>query len=316
MQNQRNEKRSRSTRKTARNEEMVRRKVEADVNDKQKDHNSDASDVPVPRDHTRGDDEVHHGSQEDESPKLIKVAKLPKKQEGETDEGEHASPKKKRHLMTEEEKREERRASNRRSALESRKRRQFLIQDLKRQVGDLTREVTELKAVNRTLLEQLDSSRAENNHLRMALPHPQTAPLVVAPQSLPLGTLGTSSVQAVLGRSGGIGGGIGSNLWAPQTLWGGNLSTDPLGTPPETHEAGLYRAISDLPAPAQHEILLQQHQQRVLGPTGRLSTPLESVSTFSTLRRATSSMSAAELAYLALKERAKRENDSGHDHLA
>lgn len=304
MQNKTNERGEDSNRDSDRNEQMERQVEDGG----KKSEKTDGG-----RDHRRranGDEEDGHERPIEESSNPQNVARLPGRQDDDqAEEGEPIRPRKRRHLMTEEEKREERRAANRRSALESRQRRKFLIEDLQRQVDRLTRETTELRAVNETLKKQLDSSRTENNHLRMVLSHTQASNLMAPQRSLAPGiggVLGAASVQgAVLGRSQGLGG-LGAHLLGgttPQALLGGLASRNALAIPAEVREAELRGLVADVPPPV-HQILLQQHQSAVLGPTGRLSAPLESASAASeALRR--SSARAAELALLTsrLRER-------------
>ena len=81
--------------------------------------------------------------------------------------------KKRKKDLSEEERLEERRAANRRSALESRQRRKNLIESLQKQVEQLTKETTELRAINDTLRLQLDSSLAENQQFRLIISQQQ-----------------------------------------------------------------------------------------------------------------------------------------------
>lgn len=83
--------------------------------------------------------------------------------------------KKRKKDLSEDERLEERRAANRRSALESRQRRKNLIESLQKQVEQLTKETTELRAVNDTLRLQLDSSLAENQQFRLVISQQQLA---------------------------------------------------------------------------------------------------------------------------------------------
>ena len=83
--------------------------------------------------------------------------------------------KKRKKDLSEEERLEERRAANRRSALESRQRRKNLIESLQKQVEQLIKETTELRAVNDTLRLQLDSSLAENQQFRLIISQQQIA---------------------------------------------------------------------------------------------------------------------------------------------
>jgi hypothetical protein len=70
---------------------------------------------------------------------------------------------------TEDAKAEARRAANRKSAFESRMRRKVLIEDLQKQVADLTNEQKELQQHNLIARFQLESSLAESRQLRFIL---------------------------------------------------------------------------------------------------------------------------------------------------
>lgn len=131
---------------------------------------------------------------------------------GEDDDDSKDDGKKKRKRdLTEDERLEERRAANRRSALESRQRRKNLIDSLQKQVEQLTKETTELRAINDTLRLQLDSSLAENQQFRLIISQQQLG--AGAPGGGMLPGLGA---QMLLGRGGGGFGGLQHGLGGVQ----------------------------------------------------------------------------------------------------
>jgi hypothetical protein len=109
-----------------------------------------------------------------------------------------------------------RRAANRRSALESRQRRKVLIEDLQKQVAVLTKETTELRAINDTLRVQLDSSLSENQQLRLIISQQQFG----GGGGLPGSMAGGHSAAMLLG-GGSRGGGFGGLGGAAAGIFGG-----------------------------------------------------------------------------------------------
>jgi bZIP transcription factor len=81
--------------------------------------------------------------------------------------------KKRKKDLCEEAKLEGRRAANRKSALESRLRRKNLIETLQQQVEKLSKESTEMKAVNENLRKQLEATLSENQHFRLLVAQQQ-----------------------------------------------------------------------------------------------------------------------------------------------
>lgn len=127
-----------------------------------------------------------------------------------TNAGKCKDEKRKHNKLTESEKREERRAANRRSALESRQRRKVLIEDLQKQVAVLTKETTELRAVNDTLRVQLNSSLSENHQLHLIISQHQVNGGSVL-QGAMTGGQSTAMMLGGAARTGGLGNFSGPN---------------------------------------------------------------------------------------------------------